>query len=92
MFDYSMYLEQQRREAERRRIRAIISQLRAVSNAINSLNSSCSSAHAALQSNVMIDDRPFKNEAMEDIKSSVSSARDGINNIINSLYSLMGQI
>ena len=81
-----------RREAERRRIRAIISQLRAVNGAINSLNNSCSNAKSTLKSNVLIDDRPYKGEKVDEIKSTVSSASSSINSIINALYSLLSQV
>ena len=92
MFNYALYAERQRKEAERRRIRAIISQLRAVSTATNSLNNHCIRAKGVLQSNVSIDDKAFKEDEMNNIIDTVSDARDSINNIISSLYSLMSQI
>ena len=80
------------KEAERRRIRAIINQLRAVNSAINSLSNSLSSAKTSLQANVLIDDRPFKGEKVDNMKSTTSSASSSINSIINALYSLLSQI
>lgn len=89
MNSYMMWFQ---KEAERRRIRAIINQLRAVNSSLNSLNNSCSSAKSTLQSNTLIDDRPYKGEKVDEIKSTVSGASSSISSIINTLYSLMSQI
>ena len=77
------------KEAERRRIRAIINQLRAVSSSLNSLNNSCNSAKMTLKSNTLIDDRPYRGEKLDEMRSSVSSASSSINSIINALYRLL---